>query len=77
MDFAFRDLIGKIIKIYQDDLIIFPKEIDEHIHHLRQVFERCKKYGISLNPKKTIFWVDKGKLLGHIILKDGVKIDSS
>jgi hypothetical protein len=27
----------------------------------------CKKYGISLNPKKTIFDVEEGKLLGHII----------
>jgi hypothetical protein len=77
MDFAFRDLIGKIIEIYQDDLTIFSKERGEHIHHLRQVFERCRKYGISLNPKKSIFGVDEGKLLGHIISKDGVKIDPS
>ena len=33
------------------------------------------KYGISLNPTKSIFGVDKGKLLWHIISKDGVKVD--
>jgi hypothetical protein len=43
--------------------------------HLRQVFERCQKYGISLNPSKSILGVDEGKLLGHIITKDGVKMD--
>ena len=33
-------------------------------------------YGISLNPAKSVPGVDEGKLLGHIISKDGVKIDS-
>ena len=75
MDFGFEELIGKVIEIYQDDLTIFSKERSNHISHLRQVFIRCHKYGISLNPAKSIFGMDEGKLLGHIISKDGVKID--
>ena len=75
MDYAFNDLIGKIIEIYQDDLIVFSKERSDHIAHLRKVFERCRMYGISLNPAKSLLGVDEGKLLGHIISKDGVKID--
>ena len=43
--------------------------------HLRQIFERCRKYGISLNPKKCVFAVTKGKLLGHIVSKKGISID--
>ena len=73
---AFKELIGKVFEIYQDDLTIFSKERSDHISHLWQVFIRCRKYGISLNPTKSIFGVDQGKLLGHIISKDGVKIDS-
>ena len=75
MDFSFKELIGKIIKIYQDDLTVFSKEISDHISHLMQVFIRCRKYGISLNPTKSIFGVDEGKFLGHIISKDGIKVD--
>jgi hypothetical protein len=75
MDFTFRDIIGKIIEIYQDDLTIFSKDKSSHVCHLRKVFERCKKYGISLNPKKSIFGVDWGKLLGHIVSKDGIQVD--
>jgi hypothetical protein len=45
------------------------------VGHLREVFERCWKYGISLNPAKSILGVDEGNLLGHIIAKDGVKMD--
>ena len=75
MDYAFNELIGKIIEIYQDDLTIFSKERSDHIGHLRKVFERCRKFGISLNPAKLVLGIDEGKLLGHIISKDGVKID--
>jgi hypothetical protein len=75
MDFAFHELMVKIIEIYQEDLTVFSKERADHISHLRQVFERCRKYGISLNPAKSILGVDEGKLLGHIITKDGVKMD--
>eukprot|EP00253_Pinus_taeda_P020814 PITA_20814 len=35
----------------------------------------CRKYGISLNPKKSLFALEEGKLLGHIISKDGIRID--
>ena len=75
MDFLFKEFIRKVIEIYQDDLIVFLKEISDHISHLRQVFIRYQKYGISLNPAKSIFGVDEGNLSGHIISKDGVKFN--
>jgi len=39
------------------------------------VFFKCRKYGISLNPKKSLFGLKEGRLLGHIISKDGIRID--
>eukprot|EP00253_Pinus_taeda_P022025 PITA_22025 len=35
----------------------------------------CRKYGISLNPKKSLFAMDEGKLLNHIISKEGIHIN--
>jgi hypothetical protein len=75
MDYAFRGLIGKLIEIYQDDLIVFSKDGKTQIGHLRQVLDRCREFGISLNPAKSAFGVTEGKLLGHIITKEGVKLD--
>jgi mRNA-degrading endonuclease RelE of RelBE toxin-antitoxin system len=74
MEFAFRDLIQKIIEIYQDDLTVMSNERRDHFSHLIIVFERCRKYGISLNPKKSVFEIDKGKLLGHISSEGGISI---
>jgi hypothetical protein len=36
---------------------------------------RCRKFGISLNPSKSIFGVTKGKLLGHIVSDSRISID--
>jgi len=41
----------------------------------KKIFERCCKYGNSLNPKKIIFDVSEVTLLGHIIAKSGIKLD--
>ena len=35
------------------------------------------KFGVSLNPKKSHFALQEGKLLGHIISKEGIRIDPS
>ena len=40
-----------------------------------KVFDRCRKFRISLNPKKSLFAIKEGKLLGHVISKYGVVID--
>ena len=75
MDIAFHDLIGCSAVVYLDDIMIFSKRREEHMFHLKQIFECCRKYGISLNPKKCVFIVTKGKLLGHVVSKKGISID--
>jgi hypothetical protein len=52
MDHAFSGLIGKFMADYQDELTVHSKTRGDHIHHLRNIFERFRLYGVSLNPKK-------------------------
>jgi hypothetical protein len=61
--------------IYLDDITIFLKFDDEHLQHLEQIFQKCRRYGISLNPKNIIFSMLEGKLLGQIIYVGGIQID--
>jgi hypothetical protein len=75
MDIAFAKEIHDFLVIYLDDITVFSKSDQEHLDHLRKVFIKCRKYGISLNPKKSLFGLEEGKLLGHIISKDGIRID--
>ena len=75
MDIAFSEEIGHFIVIYPDDIIVYSKSDKEHLKHLRKVLEKCIRFGLSLNPKKTVFGLQEGKLLGHIISEEGIKID--
>jgi len=75
MDITFCCLIVQNIVVYLDDLTLLSKRISDHLHHLKQIFEGCRKYDISLNPKKSIFTVSNENLLGHIITKSGIKLD--
>ena len=69
MNITFVEESGKFIVIYLDDVTVFSRSDDEHLRHLRRVFEKCRRFGISLNPKKCLFGLEEGKLLGHIISK--------
>ena len=75
MDISFLEELGYFIIIYLDDITVFSKTDEEHLEDLRIVFEKCRKFGLSLNPKKTMFGLQEGKLLGHIISEEGIKID--
>ncbi|GLJ21637.1 hypothetical protein SUGI_0402860 [Cryptomeria japonica] len=48
---------------------------DDHCGHLEKVFNKALEFGVSLNPKKCHFGVTEGKLLGHIVSKEEVRID--
>ena len=69
MDVSFADFKDKFLVVYQDDLIAYSKEAKDHCNHLEKIFIRALEYGVSLNPKKYVFAVIEGKLLGHIVSK--------
>jgi hypothetical protein len=75
MDIAFHGLINQSVVVYLDDVMVFSKNKEDHLAHLRSILQRCRKYDISLNPKKSLFVVGQGKMLGFIVSNEGMIID--
>jgi hypothetical protein len=75
MDIAFDDEKDKFIVIYLDNITVYSASNKQHLEHLKRVFQKCKKFDISLNTKKSHFAVEEGKMLGNIISKEDIKID--
>ena len=75
MDIAFAEEEYNFVVVYMDDITMFSKSDNDHLKHLKQVFLKCRKFSISLNPKNSNFSMREGKLLGRIISKYGIKID--
>jgi hypothetical protein len=75
MDIAFAEEKETFIVIYLDDITVYSDSDEQHLEHLKKVFQKCRNFGISLSPKKSHFGMQEGKLLGHIISKEGIKLD--
>jgi hypothetical protein len=69
MDICFVCEKDKFIFMYLDDMTIFSKIDEYQIKHLRKKFVKCRKFWLSLNPKKYYFYMEEGKLLSHIVSK--------
>jgi hypothetical protein len=72
MNHAIKYFIGKFMVDYQDDLTVYSKSRVTHIEHFKNIFEICRMYGVSLNPKNCLFVVMEGKLIEHIVSKERV-----
>lgn len=61
------------IFVYIDDVIVASKSESEHKEHLRLVFERFNKYGLTINTSKCSFGQNEIEFLGYHVSKDGIK----
>jgi len=59
------------MQICLDDFTIMDVDLD-HLAQLRKCLVRCREGRVSLNPEKCVFWVTSGRLLGHIVSKEGL-----
>jgi hypothetical protein len=59
-------LLGKCVHV-TDDIIVYSRTHEEHVSHLRQVFERLHEYGLRCAVEKCRFEVCELPYLGHVI----------
>ena len=57
---------------YIDDVLITSSIPEEHLKHLRLIFERLVSYGIVVNPNKCLFGITELEFLGHNINRHGI-----
>ncbi len=75
MDQILRGLLHKNCLVYLDDIIIYSETFEDHLVHLRQVFERLRKANLKLKPGKYYIGRRQVKYLGHVVSEAGVKPD--
>ena len=73
---AFQDFLQQWMEIFLDDFAVYGDE-DDMVTKLELVFKRCIAMGISLNPDKCVFGIERGVLLGHVVSNDGVTVDDA
>jgi len=67
MDITFVDERDNFVVIYLDDILVFSKSESAHLKHFRIVFNKCRKFRVSLNMNNSHFTMKEGKPLVHNI----------
>ena len=55
--------------IYLDDLIMFSRTTEEHLHRLRIVFDHLREYNLKLKASKCSLFKEEINYLAHKVLK--------
>ena len=71
----FHDMMHKEVEVYVDDMMVKSETREGHFEALDKILARLEKYNLRLNPKKYVFGVTSGKLLGHIVSEREIKVD--
>ncbi|KAI3736778.1 hypothetical protein L2E82_26765 [Cichorium intybus] len=80
---AFMDLMNRVCKpfldkfviVFIDDILIYSKSEAEHKEHLKMILETLKREKLYAKFSKCEFWIGEVQFLGHVVNKDGIKLD--
>ena len=75
MNEVLKKFLGKYVIVYLDDILNFSKTLDEHLLHIRSVFERLREEKLLINLKKCSFVKKELVYLGFVVSSEGLKMD--
>ena len=75
IDTAFKDVIGKCLAPYFDDLTVHSKTMDDHLNHLVETFTIMRKFGFKAKASKVQLCVKELHWLGFVVSNGQIKPD--
>ncbi|KAJ9552821.1 LOW QUALITY PROTEIN: hypothetical protein OSB04_016866 [Centaurea solstitialis] len=82
---AFMDLMNRVCRpmldrsviVFIDDILVYSKTKEDHVVHLREVLEVLRKERLYAKFSKCAFWLEEVQFLGHVVNREGIKVDPS
>jgi hypothetical protein len=75
MNDVFRKFLNDFVVCYLDDILVFSKNEEEHINHVRLVLEKLRTTGLYAKLEKCVFHQPQVEFLGYIISREGLSMD--
>ncbi|RDX61680.1 Retrovirus-related Pol polyprotein from transposon 17.6, partial [Mucuna pruriens] len=73
MDKNFKDVIGRDVEVYVDDIVAKSKGGEDYCEALGRVFKVLGRHQLRLNPEKCSFGVQAGRFLGFMLTERGIE----
>jgi hypothetical protein len=73
MNHVFGEHIDRTIEAYIDDIVVKTRKASDLLSDLEVTFSCLKAKSVKLNPKKCVFGVPRGMLLGFIVSERGIE----
>lgn len=75
MNHVFAKCLRKFVLVFFDDILIYSSSMEEHLRHLKEVFELMRSNNLYAKRSKCAFATDRVEYLGHFIQASGVSTD--
>jgi hypothetical protein len=67
--------IGRNIEAYIDDIVVKSEKRGDLLDDLKETFNNRRKFKMMLDPKKCVFGMLSGKLLGYMVSSSGIDVN--
>ncbi|PKI67971.1 hypothetical protein CRG98_011567 [Punica granatum] len=67
--------LDRFVVVYLDDIVVYSQPLEDHIEHLRQVFEVLRENSLYVKREKCAFAKSGVHFLGHIVDGGRVRMD--
>ena len=75
MNRVFLPLLPHFVLVFFDDILVYRKTWTYHLAHVDQVLHLLSQHQLFLKQSKCAFGALEVKYLGHLVGKDGVRVD--
>ncbi len=75
IELVLKDVKWKVCLIYLDDIILYSAGFYPAMDRLKMIWKRIREANLKLKPIKCCLMRARGPFLGHIVSREGVRVD--
>jgi hypothetical protein len=75
MNSILSSLLRRYVLVFVDDILIYSRSLEEHVKHLRAIFQILARRQLKVKKSKCSFAQQRLSYLGHVISPNGVATD--
>ncbi|XP_073130880.1 uncharacterized protein [Henckelia pumila] len=73
----YTEWLSNVVPVYIDDIVVKSKNVEDHLDHLKNSFERMRNHDVKLNPLKCAFGVKAWNFLGFLVHQRGMDVNQN